>query len=152
MEPCRACGRELELDDDTFCPHCGAILNAADALWEKPEMSTLDKEPAGTRDLLSPGQQKKGILAFEEDREPEEDSQYAVISTGQYIICLLLMLIPLVGLFFAARWSESKEKRINLKNLGQAVIRFQVILWGTVIFFWLIAIGLMQWGNFRGIM
>lgn len=122
MSVCKVCGRELEIDDNAFCPHCGAFAHE-----EMLHDIVLPKE-------TKKSEERRSDLPDIRDDAPSAFSRYERITEREYFKYLWLMLIPLVGLFFALRkirWGH----RQTMRNFAEAMCIVHLVVWGTITVF-----------------
>jgi hypothetical protein len=135
---CPVCGSMGETGQ-RFCVYCGAPL------YE--EASDTSPLPKGKEGAKGKSRQKNGFFTWlrgtdgrreqQNLRRPPAKSPYAILSPLQYLGCLLLMLLPAVGLVITVFWSMGYCKKENKRNLARGMLMVYVLLLVLVFVLWL---------------
>lgn len=102
---CPKCGAALE-KGQTVCPACGAKLS------EKQEESPY--RPAYASPIY--------------DAPPPSSSRFAPLSSGGFLVNMIVMSIPLIGLITALVWAFGGCKNRNRRNHARGWLLFVLIL------------------------
>lgn len=118
---CEKCGANLPAGTK-FCGGCGARTEAQPAVTQ--EQST--PSPAPPRPAVPPrtspaaasGGAPQTALAY----TPQPGAE--PLSVGQYIVTLLLICVPILGIILLFKWSFGKAVNLNKKNMARAYLIF----------------------------
>ena len=109
---CGSCGTAVGREDH-FCMTCGA-----------------DLEKAGTQEASMGKEQALGI-GQEQEPSAEKASSTEPLTVGNYLLMLLVMVIPGINLIFLFMWAFGEKENINRRNFSKAALLY--ILTTTVI-------------------
>lgn len=118
---CENCGSSLP-EGSKFCGGCGAktemqpVYAAPQRQSAPPHISTVP--PPQTLTAASPAARPQTPPAYTPQAGVEP------LSVGQYIVTLLLIFIPIVGLILLFKWSFSGTVNLNKKNMARAYLVF----------------------------
>lgn len=134
---CEKCGKTL-LDNETFCPECGQVVEATNqenqGIEMKEEKKAKKEKDKGVEAAKEPEavEEVKVVEKVEPTPEPVVQPKEAPVlpqkvGFGRYFIILLLNLIPVVGFFFIFIFSLAGKNK-NFKNFCKAVLVVDLIV------------------------
>ena len=115
---CENCGKKIP-DDAVFCTHCGAKQMGAATLTSTQTASAQNYQPS-ERVNLPPVQ--KIEISRTPQRPVQSSSGVDLISLGQYLIMMIVMAIPIVGIIMMFVWAFSSDAGPNKKNFARAML------------------------------
>lgn len=113
---CNNCGQKLP-EGAEFCTNCGAKQEGSKANQPSQNRQRPVNIPATPPQQRSTST-KPGIRSQE---EPE------LITTKDYILMMILLAIPIVGIVFMFIWGFGSETAINRKNYARAILIMMAI-------------------------
>lgn len=127
---CEKCGSSL-LEDSKFCGGCGAKTEMQPAYATTQGQSV---DPPHTSIVASQTPPSAASPAARPQTPPAYTPQPGVepLSVGQYIVTLLLMMIPIVGIILLFKWGFSGAVNPNKKNMARAYLIFFAV-WFVII-------------------
>lgn len=121
---CSKCGAQIP-DGSRFCEKCGykieqeveqevagkAVIDAERDKVAEPEPAPAAKKDAGSGEI-------------KEFKIHDREKPLSVLS---YMITLLLLLVPFLGLFLVLVWSFSSRTNVNRQNFARAILVLLII-------------------------
>lgn len=114
---CTKCGREIS-DNSANCTYCGA--------------PTSDTTDWGSNSNQYQNVNYQSGPYIQEDTSP--------LSLGNYMVMLLITMIPVVNIIMLCVWSFGSDSNVNKRNFARAYLIFTLItivisifLWGSII-------------------
>lgn len=129
-EYCRSCGMTWQ-PGSSFCTHCGASVPVQEASGEGSgtmEGETYQADSAYSQPQSSPpvyAQAAPGY-AYSQTPAPVTDDS-APLSTGQFILMMLISAIPMVGFIMQLVWAFGGTANINRRNYARAVLILSLV-------------------------
>lgn len=123
---CENCGYSIP-KDSKFCASCGSKVEMESA----PEL-TQRQTTNPTHGPNGVGQ-SSGISKTQSPSVYEPQLNEQVMGVGEYIVTLLLIMIPILGIILLFKWSFSESVNLNKKNMARAYLIFFAI-WFIIIF------------------
>jgi uncharacterized membrane protein YvbJ len=129
---CKNCGAELN-DGAMFCANCGSRLDIQDQAPATPAPSPIQQQYTQYSQPNTGSVQQNSYA--DRLREP--------LSTGNFMVMMLVSFIPLVNLIMLLVWAFSSDTNINKKNWSRAMLIWWLIGFAIsiVLFIGLIAVG-----------
>jgi hypothetical protein len=108
-----------------FCEKCGANLPAGTKFCGGCGAKT-ETPPASPRPAAPPQTSSVASIAATGQTSPAYTPQPGVepMSVGQYLVTLLLMCVPILGIILMFKWSFGKAVNLNKKNMAKAYLIF----------------------------
>jgi hypothetical protein len=127
MAFCENCGVQLS-DQEKFCHNCGTQITRQEQSKTNPPASVTENKPkvqqtppAYTQTPVS--QPKNNIYAEQENRRLT-----VPLSVGQFLITLILLILPIVNIILLFVWSFGSDVNLNKKNFARATLIIGVIM------------------------
>lgn len=139
---CQYCGQQLK-DGENFCPSCGQT--------QHPVAPPSPYDPQNVNRPQAPGRPAQPY-GYQQAGQPWQGGTFApppgnysrlpgsqgaeVMTTGQFMISILLSGIPLLGFILLLVWAFSKNTNPNKRNWARAQLLFVLIAFILVIVFY----------------
>jgi len=118
MAFCTECGTNIT-DGVQFCTNCGKPMKAAKTRSRKPEPAVEAKQ---TDTVVTAPMSASAQPADAGNQGPPQESPYAVMSMGSFVLASILMSIPVIGLFICLIWAFGGSKNLNRRNYSRAFL------------------------------
>ena len=138
---CNVCGAQLD-ENSGFCAHCGAAVErsaapanasvpyaapAAQPAAPAPQPAPVYAAQPAPQPAQAPQQFSQQINISDPNRAPDPNSPYAPVSTGGFMLTMLLLGIPVVGFIYLIVCAFGGTKKINRRNFCRAYL-----IWGLI--------------------
>lgn len=118
---CEKCGSSL-LQGSKFCGRCGGKIDT-----QATNTATHRKSTAPPQRSTVPPQSPSAMSSDTWAQTPptyREQPGVEAMSVKQYIVTLVLMMIPILGIILLFKWSFSGSVNMNKKNMARAYLIF----------------------------
>ena len=115
---CKQCGNEI-IEGKKFCTECGV-----------PAENAVEKEiPKAQQYTYAQPQQAYAQPQYADpDAPPPKGSKYEPMTTKEFIVVSLIMLIPVVNIVLLIVWALGGCKKINKRNMARASLIIMIIV------------------------
>ncbi len=131
---CQYCGKYFA-DDTEYCPSCGQTQRAVPTPSPYDPQNVNRPQAPGAVPAAGYGQAGQpwqgGVYAPPPNTYSRAPGAYGgaeVMTTGQFILAILLSGIPIVGFILLLVWALSKKTNPNKRNWARAQLVFLVLL------------------------
>ncbi|MGI5935779.1 MAG: zinc-ribbon domain-containing protein [Oscillospiraceae bacterium] len=137
MITCTSCGAQVP-DNNYYCPRCGAALPTHSTQSSGNRYDYYYKQPRSQGGYSSPNP------AYVYTSPKRQDS---VLSTGAFLLSIILMSLPLAGFILQIVWACGATRNLNRRNLARAYLILSLICIALYVIFSAILFSL-DWSGF----
>lgn len=152
MSVCTNCGKELQ-QGALICRNCGTrVVNMTSTTTKEDKKSSRRKMKASAEDVANkdvtedvnvenvkkeskPKRTKKQHKSADVEQELLKDdvtenfeSSNDYLTVGNFVVMLIIQMIPVLGFIMTIIWAVSKNNNINKRNYARATLIIQIVL------------------------
>lgn len=152
MSVCSNCGKELQ-QGALVCRNCGTRVTSSTVVDIKEDKKTRKKmkapkennvketeeakqeakpvnkvEPNPKRTRKQKVKVEENLDLLKDDVKSESNNSSDYMSVGNFVIMLIIQMIPVLGFIMIIVWAVSKNNNINKRNYARAILIIQIAL------------------------